>query len=216
MYLFMPFQTNGFPTFWPILIIWTIDQIKYSPGKWCYVPFFFVLLKLRLLMASWWLLLYICLLSVDRLTDFIVTVSNISFPVTAAQLVPPAYTRCGQYQGYPGPGQTGTVTCSPGPTRGRYVFISLPIPGVLTMCETRVFAGMSRVGFVTITNPVHKSHLKLKSQKISLVARYSLFTKGFGNLHWCYNPGAETALFWKQTATFPKKNNCITKIDGIP
>ena len=37
----------------------------------------------------------------------------------------------------------GTVTCSPGPSRGRYVFISLPIPGVLTMCETWVFASRS-------------------------------------------------------------------------
>ena len=84
-----------------------------------------------------------CPLSAERLSDFIVSVSNISFPVTAAQLVPPAFPRCGQYQGYPGPGQTGTVTCSPGPSRGRYVFISLPIPGVLTMCETWVFASRS-------------------------------------------------------------------------
>ena len=88
--------------------------------------------------------------SADRLLDFIVTVSNVSFPVTAAQIVPPAYIQCGQYQGYPGPGQTGTVTCSPGPSPGRYVFISLPNPGVLTMCETRVFAGRTYFAFVII------------------------------------------------------------------
>ena len=85
--------------------------------------------------------------SIDRLSNFIVTVSNISFPATAAQLVPPAFTRCGQYQGYPEPGQAGTVTCSPGPSRGRYVFISLPTLGILTMCETRVFAGMLNAKF---------------------------------------------------------------------
>ena len=91
---------------------------------------------------------YACYLtSADRLSDFIVTLSNVSFPVTSAQLVPPAFIRCGQHHGYPGPGQTGTVTCSPGPSRGRYVFISLPNPGILTMCETRVFAGRSRATF---------------------------------------------------------------------
>ena len=83
----------------------------------------------------------------DRLSDFIVTVSNISFPVTSNQLVSPAFTLCGQYQGYPGPGQRGTVICSPGPSRGRYVFISLPTLGVLTMCETRVFAGRLKAKF---------------------------------------------------------------------
>ena len=81
--------------------------------------------------------------SADRLSDFIVTVSNVSFPVTSAQLVPPKFILCGQYQGYPGPSQTGTVICSPGPSRGRFVFISLPTLGVLTMCEARVFAGRS-------------------------------------------------------------------------
>ena len=79
--------------------------------------------------------------SADRLSDFIVTVSNVSFPETSAQLVPPEFITCGQYQGYPGPSQTGTVICSPGHIRGRYVFISLPTLGVLTMCEARVFAG---------------------------------------------------------------------------
>ena len=95
---------------------------------------------------AWWYESYCymwCPSFAERLSDFVVTVSNISFPVTSVELVPPAFTLCGQYQGYPGPSQTGTVTCSPGPSRGRYVFISLPTLGVLTMCETRVFAGRS-------------------------------------------------------------------------
>ena len=83
----------------------------------------------------------------DRLSDFIMTVSNVSFPVTSYELVSPAFTWCGQYQGYPGPGQRGTVTCSPGPSRGRYVFISLPTLGILTMCETQVFAGRAKTKF---------------------------------------------------------------------
>ena len=88
---------------------------------------------------------YVCYLtSAGRLSDFIVTVSNVSFPVTSAQLVPPAFILCGQYQGYPGPAQTGTVICNPGPSRGRFVFISLPTLGILTLCEVRIFAGRSR------------------------------------------------------------------------
>ena len=78
----------------------------------------------------------------ERLSDFIVSVSNVSFPVTADDLVPPAFTQCGQYDGYPGSGQTGTLTCSPGPSRGRYVFISLPAIESLTLCEVRFFAGL--------------------------------------------------------------------------
>ena len=100
-----------------------------------------------------------CPTSADRLSDFMVSVSNVSFPVTAAQLVPPAFTRCGQYQGYPGPGQTGTVTCSSGANRGRYVFISLPTPGVLTMCETWVYAGGS-----TTNHNVHQHRFQAQCQ----------------------------------------------------
>ena len=78
-----------------------------------------------------------------RLSDFIVTISNISFPVNSDELVPPDFIQCGQYVGYPAAGQAGTITCRPGPIRGRYVFVSLPILDVLQMCEVRVFAGKS-------------------------------------------------------------------------
>ena len=110
-----------------------------------------------------WRLLFLCMVyvfclsSADRLSDFIVTVS-ISFPVTSDELQPPAFIRCGQYQGYPGPGQTGTVTCNPGPSRGRYVFISLPTLGILTICETRVFAGRSRMA---LDNAFGHSHVSI-------------------------------------------------------
>ena len=90
-------------------------------------------------MLIWLILLYVMPLFAERLANFIVTLSNISFPVTSVELAPPVFIRCGQYKGHPGPDQTGTVTCSSGPRRGRYVFISLPIPGVLTVCEARVF-----------------------------------------------------------------------------
>ena len=73
-----------------------------------------------------------------RLADFIVTVSNTSFPVSAAQLVPPEFVRCGQFPGSPGVGGTGTVTCSPQAINGRFVFISLPQPRSLMMCEVEV------------------------------------------------------------------------------
>ena len=69
------------------------------------------------------------------------TISNISFPVNSDELVPPDFIQCGQYVGYPAAGQTGTLTCNPGPIRERYVFVSLPILGVLQMCEVRVFTG---------------------------------------------------------------------------
>ena len=120
--------------------------------------------------------------SAERIANFIVSVSNISFPVTSDELVPPAFIQCGQYQGYPGPGQTGTVTCSPIPSRGRYVFISLPTFDILTMCETRVFAGMT---FTQVGGPkpgsvggwaeawecneiaISKMWIKIKSHKIT-------------------------------------------------
>ena len=75
---------------------------------------------------------------VDRLYDFIVTVSNTSYPVSADELVPPDFVRCGQFPGSPGAGGTGTVVCSPEAINGRFVYISLPQPRSLMMCEVEV------------------------------------------------------------------------------
>ena len=74
-------------------------------------------------------------------SDFLVTVSNTAFPVTYDQLS--SFTRCGQYSGYPAASQWGRVTCSPGPVRGRYVYVSIHNSGYyLIMCEVKVFGGM--------------------------------------------------------------------------
>ena len=92
--------------------------------------------------------MYSCVFIADEgygahfLKDFLVTVSNIGFPVTYDQLSS-SFTRCGQYNGYPPGGQWGRVTCSPDPVRGRYVYVSTDIPAHrLTICEVRVYAGM--------------------------------------------------------------------------
>ena len=85
----------------------------------------------------------------DLLANFIVTVSNVSFPVTPDQLDSSAFIRCGQYQGYPSGIEKGVVTCSPGPVVGRFVFVSLPDDGqirTLTLCECRVYAGRGEIG----------------------------------------------------------------------
>ena len=101
-----------------------------------------------------------------RLSDFIVTISNLSFPVNSDEMVPPDFIQCGQYVGYPAAGQTGTVTCSPGSIRGRYVFVSLPILGVLQMCEVRVFTGkfiFEKGMSVEIDRFSYKSHLNISA-----------------------------------------------------
>ena len=119
-----------------------------------------------------WLYVLSDLSSTDRLSDFIVTVSNVSFPVTSYELVSPVFTRCGQYQGYPGPGQRGTVICSPGPSRGRYVFISLPTLGILTMCETRVFAGRLKTKFKVRWQSSHISQPSANVYEISFTDEF--------------------------------------------
>ena len=73
--------------------------------------------------------------------DFEVVVSNISSPVTDI-LTSPGFKRCGQHPGVPVPGEIVKVTCSPGPIRGRYVYISNPDATFpLVLCEVRVYGG---------------------------------------------------------------------------
>ena len=83
-------------------------------------------------------------ISAFSLDSFEVTISNHSFPVTRNDFVDTAkFAPCGQYSGYPAARAWGQVTCSPGPVRGRFVFISSPHKSViLTICELKVFAGM--------------------------------------------------------------------------
>ena len=75
------------------------------------------------------------LLVAEWLADFIVTVSNSSFPVYAYQLVPPMFVHCGQFLGIPGPGETQ-------PIRGCHVFISIPAVTPLQLCEVEVYENM--------------------------------------------------------------------------
>ena len=83
-------------------------------------------------------------ISASRLDAFEVTISNHSFPVARNDMTDTAlFVPCGQYSGYPAASAWGRVTCSPGPIRGRFVFISSPRKSViLTICELKVFAGM--------------------------------------------------------------------------
>ena len=81
------------------------------------------------------------LLFSDRLADFTVTVSNVSFPIKADQLMSSGFERCVQYNGFPGAAETVKVTCDTAPIRGRYVYISLPGNQPLTLYEARVYGG---------------------------------------------------------------------------
>ena len=108
---------------------WSIDDTK-SGNAPLFVFFFFLCYPVDGNLAHW-------------LSDFLVTVSNTRFPVTYDQLS--SFTRCGQYSGYPAASQWGRVTCSPGPVRGRYVYVSIDNAShYLVMCEVKVFGGMYR------------------------------------------------------------------------
>ena len=76
-----------------------------------------------------------------KLSNFIVIVTNISFPTTSTILTANATGRCGQYPGHPVEGTVGRVLCSPSPIKGRYVYITLPAVRYLMLCEVEVFMG---------------------------------------------------------------------------
>ena len=81
------------------------------------------------------------------LSDFIITISNISYPVQASQFSDPSFVRCGQYVGYPHlPTLMGRVTCSPGPIWGRFVYVSKPQVSGMSFCEAKVYGVYTLAG----------------------------------------------------------------------
>ena len=74
----------------------------------------------------------------ERLSDFRVLVSNTSFPVTSSQLATEQFRLCGQFPGIPPAAAISRVKC-PGATIGRYVYITLPRRGFLTLCEVHLY-----------------------------------------------------------------------------
>ena len=80
-----------------------------------------------------------------QLANLVVTVSNAGFPVTYDQLSS-SFTICGQYRGQPPRAKWARVTCSPGPVRGRYAYVSLEDQTQhLMICEVRVFGGKLKI-----------------------------------------------------------------------
>ena len=74
-------------------------------------------IRMILLKLCWWFHVYL-----DRLANFVVTVSDQRWPITQGQLGGPEFYRCGQYHGTPPAGATVSVTCSAGGILGRYVY----------------------------------------------------------------------------------------------
>ena len=94
-------------------------------------------IRMILLKLYWWFHVYL-----DRLANFIVTVSDQRWPITQAQLGGPEFHRCGQYHGTPPAGATVSVTCSAGGILGRYVYIlSSTIDNFMTICEAEIAGG---------------------------------------------------------------------------
>ena len=58
----------------------------------------------------------------------------------------PASEVCHQHEGYPGAGETVTVTCEgPAPPLARYVYINTNINEPLTLCEVEVYGGYTGI-----------------------------------------------------------------------
>ena len=85
-----------------------------------------------------------------KLSNFIVIVTNIAFPITSLMITINDADRCGQYPGYPIDGTVGRVLCSPSPIRGRYVYITLPAVQHLMLCEVEVFTGKGKYSYQCI------------------------------------------------------------------
>ena len=74
----------------------------------------------------------------ERLSDFRVLVSNMSFPVTSPQLATEQFRLCGQFHGIPPAAAISRLKC-PRAIIGRYVYITLPRRGFLTLCEVHLY-----------------------------------------------------------------------------
>ena len=83
----------------------------------------------------------IAFFSVERLSDFIVAISDINPPPGNVNDLD-GYTRCGQFSGFPDP--KGTVYC-PADMEGRLVYVYLPETNYLALCEVEVYG--TRKGF---------------------------------------------------------------------
>ncbi len=76
----------------------------------------------------------------ERLHDFVITVSNTSFPWTNFPLTEPEYVQCANHPGVAGAGNI-KLDCQQQPIIGQYlsVHIQSTSPEILTICELQVF-----------------------------------------------------------------------------
>ena len=72
--------------------------------------------------------------SEERLSDFIVAVSNTENPANSDVL--DTFSRCGQFSGQPG--DVETMSCAPDAT-GRYLYVYLPTTQFLAICELEAY-----------------------------------------------------------------------------
>ena len=87
--------------------------------------------------------IYRCVfISVERLSDFTVYVSDVSFPPPDDQpFAEPDYHVCATYVGYPPGGTAVIITCQQGPVWGwgTHLYIQQPRVEFLTLCEVEVY-----------------------------------------------------------------------------
>ena len=113
-----------------------------------------------------------------RLSDFIVSVSDVAPPAQTRPLDEVFYPTCYRHAGHPGAGETITVYCDPAPIWGRYVYISLPVSDELALCEVQVYEGKHVEYSYTLMTPVLNftyvnfgwlyCHVKFGSMKLSI------------------------------------------------
>ena len=76
-----------------------------------------------------------------RLSNFCVLISDVGFPVNSSMLNTDQFHLCGQFPGIPPAAVKSRVKCPWGGIMGRYVYITLPRTGVLTLCEVQIYGG---------------------------------------------------------------------------
>ncbi len=80
----------------------------------------------------------------DRLHDFIVSLSNKSYPYTTFPLAGLNYVTCAQYNGAVPQGATITLTCTQ-PAIGQYVAVYIPsIQAIRSLCEVEVYGTLCK------------------------------------------------------------------------
>ena len=78
------------------------------------------------------------------MADFYVLGSDVGFPTSSPGSLKghAGYKLCGQYPGTPPAGQISRITCEPGPTPAKYVYIQADAPtnvDFLELCEVWVY-----------------------------------------------------------------------------